>query len=79
MGQRLRFLIAIFIMLTILLPSSFFSAGQNVEEDSDNPIPDINCAAQEDDWAYYFQLPISLILIFILMVAMLIYVRRNEE
>jgi len=56
----------------IILPSSFFSAGQEAEGS------DIE-ENEAKDWTYYFQLPISLILIFILMVAMLIYVRKVEE
>ena len=63
----------------ILLPSSFFSAGQTVEEETESPIPESNNAAQENDWTYYFQLPISLILILILMVAMMVYVRKVNE
>lgn len=69
-------MLVLFCVFMIILPS-FFSAGQEIEGETNTPAEG-NDAMQENDWTYYMVLPISLILIFILMVAMLIYVRRME-
>ena len=60
----------------IILPS-FFSSGQEIEDEIESS--EANDAAHENDWAYYFQLPISLILVLILMVTMLIYARKVDK
>ena len=72
----MRFLIGIFCIFMILLSSSFFVVGQESEEDAENPSVTNRDTLQEHDWSYYFALPISLILIFILMVIMLFRVRE---
>ena len=76
-GQRFRFLLVLFCAIMIILPSSFFSAGQTIDDES--PAPNSNDASQDNDWTYYLQLPISLVLILILMVVMMAYVRRVDE
>ena len=68
-GKRLRLLAAVFCIIMILLPSSFISQAQESEPDEEN---------EAKDWSYYFQLPVALILILILMVAMMYYVRKRE-
>ena len=66
------------VILLVLLPIQHASA-EPTDSSPEDPLEQGTDSQQENDWTYYFQLPFSLILIFLLMVCMMAYARRERE